>query len=311
MRKLIMPIASLGLATALTGCNSTDVLIPQVDVGAGTFRSPPVTQSDLDTMSTQTAIVPVQTVPPSSTAAFSAQPNISSPPTQYATGDATYTDPAGTLDAQANRLAEGAAPIQTRQAQTVQGETGQGETGQGETGQDETAQVEVRTVQTTRIQSPAPQQEPAGQRSSTEPAAAARQQEEVNHAALPAATSGSGSIRFLPIIGAPVEAVTPLSKQLGADAHAQGLAIKGSADKTSEHILKGYFSALNDGGKTTVVYVWDILDGNGNRLHRIQGQDTVASTAAEPWSAVPPETMQAIATKTIKAYLDWRQSRAG
>ncbi|MBB4185351.1 hypothetical protein [Sinorhizobium terangae] len=310
MRKLIMPIASLGLATALTGCNSTDVLIPQVDVGAGNFRSPPVTQSDLDTMSTQTAIVPVQTVPPSSTAAFSAQPNISSPPTQYATGDATYTDPAGTLDAQANRLAEGTVPIQSRQAQTVQDEAEQGETGPDETGQDEVGQVEVRKVQTTRIQSPAPQQEPAPQQSATEPAASAPQQEVDQTAALPAA-SGSGGIRFLPIIGAPVEAVTPLSKQLGADARAQGLAIKGSADKTSEHILKGYFSALNDGGKTTVVYVWDILDGSGNRLHRIQGQDTVGSTAAEPWSAVPPETMQAIATKTIKAYLDWRQSRAG
>ncbi|MCA1442946.1 hypothetical protein I6F07_22515 [Ensifer sp. IC4062] len=306
MRKLIMPIASLGLATSLTGCNSTDVLIPQVDVGAGNFRSPPVTQSDLDTMSTQTAIVPVQTVPPSSTAAFSAQPNISSPPTQYATGDANYTDPAGTLDAQASRLAEGEPPIQTRQAQT-----GQGEIEQGETGRDETAQVEVRKVQTTRIESPAPQQEPARQQSATAPAAAAPQQEENRAAALPAAASGSGGVRFLPIIGAPVEAVTPLSRQLGADARAQGLAIKSSADKTSEHILKGYFSALNDGGKTTVVYVWDILDGSGNRLHRIQGQDTVASTAAEPWSAVPPETMQAIATKTIKAYLDWRRSTAG
>ncbi|WEX86095.1 hypothetical protein PZN02_002352 [Sinorhizobium garamanticum] len=306
MRKLIMPIASLGLATALAACNSTDVLIPQVDVGAGTFRSPPVTQSDLDTMSTQTAIVPVQSVPPSP--AFSAQPNISNPPTQYATGDATYTDPAGTLDAQANRLAEGGAPIQTGQAQTVQGETVQGETGRDEIEQDGTTQVEVRKVQTTRIESPAPRQEPARQQSST-PAAAAPQ--EVNHAAAsPEAASGAG-IRFLPIIGAPVEAVTPLSKQLGADARAQGLAIKSSADATSEHILKGYFSALNDGGKTTVVYVWDILDGSGNRLHRIQGQDTVASTAAEPWSAVPPETMQAIATKTIKAYLDWRQSRAG
>ena len=54
-----------------------------------------------------------------------------------------------------------------------------------------------------------------------------------------------------------------------------------------------------------------IVSGRGNRLHRIQGQDTVGSTAAEPWSAVPPEAMQAIATKTIKAYLDWRQSRAG
>ncbi len=47
----INPIASLGLAAALAGCNTTDALIPQVDVGEGTFRSPPVTQSDLDSMS--------------------------------------------------------------------------------------------------------------------------------------------------------------------------------------------------------------------------------------------------------------------
>ncbi|RVJ21088.1 hypothetical protein CN184_17025, partial [Sinorhizobium medicae] len=82
-------------------------------------------------------------------------------------------------------------------------------------------------------------------------------------------------------------------------------------DKTSDHILKGYFSALNDGGKTTVVYVWDILDGGGNRLHRIQGQDTVANTAADPWSAVPAETMEAIGNETIDAYLEWRRSIGG
>ncbi|MCZ4091987.1 hypothetical protein [Sinorhizobium psoraleae] len=284
MRKPIMPIASLGLATALAACNSTDVLIPQVDVGGGTFRSPPVTQSDLDTMSTQTAIVPIQSVPPSRTAAFSAQPNVSSPPTQYVTGDATYTDPAGTLDAQANRLAQGETPIQNTMPHA-------------------NAMPEATAM---------PEAEEVRQQSAPAETATATP-EEPEQATVPpaAATSGSGGIRFLPIIGAPVQAVTPLSKQLGADARAQGLAIKGSADATSEHILKGYFSALDDGGKTTVVYVWDILDGSGNRLHRIQGQDTVGSTAPEPWSAIPPETMQAIATKTIRAYLDWRQSKAG
>ena len=38
-----------------------------------------------------------------------------------------------------------------------------------------------------------------------------------------AGTAASGSIRFLPIIGAPVQAVTPLSRQLGAEARANGL----------------------------------------------------------------------------------------
>ncbi|OAP46604.1 hypothetical protein ATB98_14680 [Sinorhizobium saheli] len=286
MRKQIIPIASLGLAAALAGCNTTDALIPQVDVGEGNFRSPPVTQSDLDSMSAQTAVMPVETVPPGSTAAFSAQPNIAAPP-QYAAGNAgynDYTDPAGTLDAQASRLAEGEAPVQTTRSPPPPSQPAEQETAQANVRRPEAAPVETASA-------------PA------EPSQAA--------AAPAAAATGSGGIRFLPIIGAPVEAVTPLSKQLGASARAQGLAIKSSKDTTSDHILKGYFSALKEDGKTTVVYVWDILDGSGNRLHRIQGQDTVSSSAADPWAAVPPETMQAIASKTIDAYLEWRRARAG
>lgn len=285
MRKRIMPIASLGFAAALAGCSTTDALIPRVDVGEGSFRSPPVTQADLEAMSTQTAVMPVESVPPSHTAAFSAQPHVASPPTQYAPDYADYTDPAGTLEDQASRLAKGGAPVQTLQPHTPQA--------QGD--------------------SPQPQ-EPAARERRLEAEPPATAAAEPKHAAAPsqAASAGSSGIRFLPIIGAPVEAVTPLSKQLGASARAEGLPIKASGDTTSDHILKGYFSALNDGGKTTVVYVWDILDGDGNRLHRIQGQDTVAKTAAaDPWGAVPPETMQAIAEKTIAAYLEWRRSRAG
>ncbi|OCP17328.1 MULTISPECIES: hypothetical protein [unclassified Ensifer] len=270
MRKLITPIASLGLVAALAGCNSTDALIPQVDVGGGTFRSPPVTQSDLESMSTQTAVVPVQSSPVQRTQAFASQPAPVSMPTQYATGDSTYTDPAGSLEAQASRLASGAEPVQN----------------------------------TITLAEPAPVE--------TSEAATEAVEEQPAVASVPSAsTATSGTIRFLPIIGAPVAAVAPLSKQLGAEARSHGLTIKGSADASSEHILKGYFSALKDNGKTTIVYVWDVLDGSGNRLHRIQGQDSVAAVGADLWEGVPAETMQAIATKTISSYLEWRQSRPG
>lgn len=275
MRKLITPIASLGLAAVLAGCNSTDALIPQVDVGGGTFRSPPVTQSDLEAMSTQTAVVPVQTSPVQRTQAFASQTAPVSMPTEYATGDSTYTDPAGSLEAQANRLASGTEPVQNTAML------------------EEPAPVETSEPGVEEVQQPPRQQEPAV-------------------ASVPSAsTATGGTIRFLPIIGAPVAAVTPLSKQLGAEARSHGLTIKGSADASSEHILKGYFSALKDNGKTTIVYVWDVLDGSGNRLHRIQGQDTVATAGADLWEGVPAATMQAIATKTISSYLEWRQSRPG
>lgn len=121
------------------------------------------------------------------------------------------------------------------------------------------------------------------------------------------AAKSSGTIRFLPIIGAPVQAVTPLSRQLGLRARAAGLTIKASGDASSEHILKGYLSAFVDGGRTTVVFVWDVLDASGGRLHRIQGQESVPGGNIDPWSAVPAETMEAIARETIDGYMEWRQ----
>ncbi len=129
------------------------------------------------------------------------------------------------------------------------------------------------------------------------------------NASVPAAASGT--IRFLPIIGAPVQAVTPLSRQLGAQARANGLTIRPSGDTATDHILKGYFSAFADEGKVTVIYVWDVLDGAGSRLHRMQGQVSLRGGGADPWAAVPASTMEEIATKTIQDYLAWRRSGAG
>lgn len=128
----------------------------------------------------------------------------------------------------------------------------------------------------------------------------------------PAPSSARGkTVRFLPIIGAPVQAVTPLSRQLGADARAHGLSIKSSNDASSDYILKGYLSAFSDDGKVTVVYVWDILDSGGGRLHRIQGQESVPTAATDPWAGVPASVMQQIGSKTIAEFSSWRQTQGG
>lgn len=294
MNKFFSLMAGLVL---LAGCNSTDALIPQVDVGDGGFRSPPVNQADLDSMSAQPSYVP-----PQQTASVQSQP-LSNPQsysqpasdtvmaqgdTVLAQGDTDYTDPAGSFEAQASRLSQGEVPAQER-SQVVQ----------------QAPQMTEATSEDSDA-GPEPEQAAPVQTAQQQP-----QQEKPAQSAAIAPNAEAGTIRFLPIIGAPVAAVTSLSKQLGADARASGLTIKSSSDPSSKHILKGYFSALSDNGKTTVIYIWDVLDGSGNRLHRIQGQDSVDGTAADPWSIVPPQTMQAIATKSIDAYLSWARANAG
>jgi hypothetical protein len=125
------------------------------------------------------------------------------------------------------------------------------------------------------------------------------------------AAIGSTRLQFAPIIGAPVEKVTPLSRQLTAAAKARGLTIVPSADTSPSQILKGYFSLLNENGKVTVVYVFDVLDNSGNRLHRIQGQEsTSASSATASWESVPDALMVKIADATMASFAAWRGGAA-
>ncbi|GAB5461780.1 hypothetical protein [Hoeflea alexandrii] len=124
-------------------------------------------------------------------------------------------------------------------------------------------------------------------------------------AALPAGQV-RGQIRFMPVIGAPVNAVTPLSRQLAVEARNRGLAILSASDPGGEHVLKGYFSADSFDGQTTVYYVWDILDPSGTRLTRIQGQESFPGGSGDPWASVPASVMEQIATRTLSDYIAWR-----
>lgn len=270
-----------------------DDLTPQVDVGGGTFRSPPVNQADLDSMSQQSAEVMPQTTQPvtGSQLAAPAQESYSADTagTEMVQGDTDYTDPAGSLEGQAGRLRVEDTP---RQDQVVR--------------RNDIAE----TTEAAPVEEPATRAEPENEPAPLKQAETTEVREPEETAAI-APAAATGTVRFLPIIGAPVEAVQPLSRQLATEARAQGLTIKSASDRSSEHILKGYFSALKDGRKTTIVYVWDVLDGAGNRLHRIQGQSTVDASAPDFWSVVPPETMQAIATRTVGEYLSWRAGKNG
>jgi hypothetical protein len=113
-------------------------------------------------------------------------------------------------------------------------------------------------------------------------------------------------LQIAPIVGASVEAATPLTAELQTRAKQRGITLAGSQDQTATHVLKGYFSAITEGKDTTVIYVWDVYDPAGNRLHRINGQMKAPSVnsggGADSWKAVAPATMQAIADQTIDQF---------
>jgi len=122
-------------------------------------------------------------------------------------------------------------------------------------------------------------------------------------------------LQIAPIVGASVEAATPLTAELQTRARQRGITLAGSADQTATHVLKGYFSAISEGKDTTVIYVWDVYDPSGNRLHRINGQMKAPSAnsgaGADSWKGVSPATMQAIADQTIDQFAAFLGGKAG
>ncbi|TWG96839.1 hypothetical protein L598_002400000100 [Mesorhizobium sp. J18] len=114
-------------------------------------------------------------------------------------------------------------------------------------------------------------------------------------------------IQLAPVIGAPENALTPLSSRLAARASERGIPISPSGGTMS---MKGYFSAISEEGETTVIYVWDIVGPDGKRLHRMQGKRKEPSRRGEGWSAVTAPTMEAIADQTVNELAVWLSGRS-
>ena len=145
-------------------------------------------------------------------------------------------------------------------------------------------------------------QAPAG----TQPGQAAPAATPAAVATAPRIKPGDVRVNIAPIVGAPLEAVTALSKSMNQRARETGLKLVAEGDTTATYVVKGYFSALAEESGTTVIYVWDVLDPSGNRLHRIQGRQTNPGfDEGDAWRAVTPGTMQAVGVSSIDQLRAW------
>jgi hypothetical protein len=274
-------IAAMCMATALAGCNSTDALIPQVDVGV-TTQSTPLTQRDLDRAASDSDQYANQRRAPSQQSnSYQAQSSDYPPQnTLEAQAQALQSDQPRLSTRLYQQMPQGSEPQQSQMLPAPVQSGSDNQTGQSEQPIDMPQQPAQQVAQ------------PQTQQASVAPQAA------------------SGTIRFLPIIGAPLAAVTPLSRELGNSARTSGLTILSSSDTAAENILKGYLSAFEDGDNVNVVYVWDVLDGAGNRLHRLQGQQSAPKQGSDPWASANPQLMQEIAKTSIASYVQWKSDHS-
>jgi hypothetical protein len=99
-----------------------------------------------------------------------------------------------------------------------------------------------------------------------------------------------------------------LQNQLTADIERQNIRVAKAPTDKAEYTLRGYVvsSLEKKGSKAKISYIWDVTDGAGKGVHRVSGEETVAAgKSKDPWTAVSPAVIQAIATKTVSSVTAW------
>lgn len=117
-------------------------------------------------------------------------------------------------------------------------------------------------------------------------------------------------VAFLPVSNAPQSAVSTLAQSIRNAAQSSALPVVASVQQGAQYQVKGYFSALEDGNGTLLVYVWDVLDRNNRRVYRINGQEQTSARSADPWGAVSPDMLERVAQSTVSQLKTWLSSRS-
>lgn len=139
----------------------------------------------------------------------------------------------------------------------------------------------------------------------SEPVAAPANEAETQVTAL---ATAAARIRLAPVVGAPEGAVKAMSRRIATRSTERGIALVPPGTSGATHDMKGYFSAITESGKTTVIFVWDVFDTSGNRLHRIQGQESAPGSSPDGWSSVSGRMMETIGTRTVDEFATWLEN---
>jgi hypothetical protein len=113
-------------------------------------------------------------------------------------------------------------------------------------------------------------------------------------------------VAIAPVIGAPDAVGRQFSTQLSSAVEKQRIAVAKAPTDRADYTLRGYVVAAREKAGIKVSYIWDVTDPTGKRVNRITGEE-VAGTAEmrDPWAAVTPQLVQAIAGKTASSLGVW------
>jgi hypothetical protein len=109
-----------------------------------------------------------------------------------------------------------------------------------------------------------------------------------------AAASPGATIAFETIDGPPPDVFERLVAALNDEASARQIAVV-SRSAPAAYRVRGYMSALIEGGKTSFGWVWDLYDADKNRTLRISGEELATRGGKLDWSGADDQVLHRMA----------------
>lgn len=121
----------------------------------------------------------------------------------------------------------------------------------------------------------------------------------------PPPATQTAKLQIAPVIGSPDNVSHDLQAQLASAIGRNGITVVTANNATGEYVVRGYIVAAREKSKAKISYIWDVTDQSGKRVHRITGEEVVASAGKDPWSAVTGPVIEKISDKTAKQIAGW------
>ncbi|WP_026380960.1 hypothetical protein [Afifella pfennigii] len=119
---------------------------------------------------------------------------------------------------------------------------------------------------------------------------------------------GDTRIAFAPLSGPPQKVADELALVVASDATSRNIRLTPFKEGGASYTLKGYLSAVEDGDGTLLVYVWDVLSPDLQRVHRISGKVEIDRRAEDSWQVVDRAALAGLSAHTLDKLTAWLSS---
>jgi len=112
-------------------------------------------------------------------------------------------------------------------------------------------------------------------------------------------------VQFLPFSGVPVNTADAIYKTVRSKAPDEGLTLALRLDEPSTYRVRTLINAVGTTDVSTFIFIVEIYDVAGRRVHRFVGQEYGTAPSGEAWSGIDADTERHLGERILSGVKAW------